>query len=97
MMYLNLWEANEAAWPKDPKEREKILAPIIERTKENIENGKIKLWGMSLSGGHGFNVSEMDPKELFGMVMFTSPYFKAKVMPMLSFDEAMNVMKEIQT
>ena len=72
MMYLNLWEANEAAWPKDPKEREKILAPIIVRTKENIENGKIKMWGMSLSGGHGFNVSEMDPKELFGMVMFTS-------------------------
>ena len=95
MMYLNLWEANESAWPKDPEEREKILAPIRERVKENIENGKIKMWGMSLSGGHGFNVSEMDPKEIFCMAMNSSPYFKSKVMPMLSFDEAMDVMKEM--
>jgi hypothetical protein len=96
MMYLNLWEANKSAWPKDPDEQEKIIGPIREKVKENIDKGKIKMWGMSLSADHGFNVSEMDPKEILGMAMFNSPYFKSKIIPMLSFDEAMDVMKAMQ-
>lgn len=97
MMYLNLWEGNESLMPKDPKERDKLLTSMLETTKKAIDSGEIKMWGLSLGGGRGFTISDRDPKEILAASMRYAPYIKMEVKPMLSFDEAVNVMKKMQT
>jgi len=65
MMYLMLWEANESALPSDPDEARKLNQSMREVVKKNIENGTIKMWGISPEGQHGFVIrGEEDGKTL---------------------------------
>jgi len=96
MMYLNLWEADMSAFPSDPEERMKLLMSMGEQVKSELDSGKTKMWGVSVGGGKGFSIHEVDPKEILAASTRRMPYVKFKVKPMLTIDEAMDVMKEMQ-
>ena len=66
-----------------------------EKAKKDLDSGKVKMWGISLGGSKGFAVVEGSGKEILADSMFYSPYLKSKVKPMLSFDEYMDVLKEM--
>ena len=97
MMYLNLWESDESLMPKDPEERSKILASMLEMTKKAVDSGEIKMWGLSPAGGCGFSISERDPKDILAASMKYAPYIKMEIRPMLSLAEVSDVMKEMQS
>ncbi len=94
-MYLIPWEANESLMPKDPEERKKLIMSMTEQTKKDLDDGSIKMWGISAGGGRGFTVFEGDGKEVMAGTMKYTPYVKFKVKPMLSIDEFIEVMKEM--
>ena len=96
MMSLMLWEANVSLFPSDPEERTKLIMSMAEKVKSSIDSGETKMWGISTGGGRGFSVTEGDGKEIFARTSGYAPYIKFKVKPMLSFDEYMDVMKEMQ-
>ena len=95
MMSLLLWEANESLMPKDREERIKLVMSLTEQTKKSLDSGETKMWGISTAGGRGFSVTEGDGKETFARLQAYAPYIRFKVKPMLSFDEFMEVMKEM--
>jgi hypothetical protein len=96
MMYLVLWEANGALFPPDPEERRKLIMSMSQEVKESVDSGKTKMWGMSVGGGCGFSVHEGDEKEIYAIALGLFPHVKFEVKPMLSIDEVIGVMKEMQ-
>jgi hypothetical protein len=95
-MYLILWESDPAMYPSDPNERMKILMSHIEMIKKDVDSGEAKMWGVSVGGGSGFVVTEDNPKQSFAKSMVYSPYAKFDIRPMLTIDEMMDVIKEMQ-
>jgi hypothetical protein len=96
-MYLILMEYNLSLLPKDIEERMKIFGPFMEMGKKDIESGELTMIGMSPDGRNGFVISNQDPKTIYTKTQMMVPYVKSEVKPMLSLDEAMDVMKEMQT
>jgi hypothetical protein len=97
MTYLILLEYNLSLLPKDIEERMKIFGPFMEMGKKDIESGELTMIGMSPDGRNGFVISNQDPKTIYTKTQMMVPYVKSEVKPMLSLDEAMDVMKEMQT
>ena len=93
MMYLIMWEGNDSLFPKDPEERKKLIMSFMEQTKKSVDDGMLKMYGISVGGGHGFAISEQDPKEIYAATSAYFPYIRFKIKPMLSIDEAIDVMK----
>ncbi len=96
MMYLIPWEADMSAFPSDPEGRMKLLMSMGEDVKKNLASGEYKMWGLSAGGGKGFAIREGDPKDILADATRLSPFIKFKVKPMLTIDEAMDVMKGMQ-
>ena len=95
-MYLILWETNPSLYPLDPGERMKLTMSQMEMTKKDIDSGNVKMWGISAGGGNGFAITDDDPKTSFEKSMMYTPYVKFEIRPMLSMDEAANVVKGMQ-
>ncbi len=97
MTTLILWEMNESLIPSDPEEGMKFHMGNLERVKEGLETGGLKMWGVSPGGNKGFAITEVEGKELFAMTSAWAPYVRFKVKPMISADEAIEVMKGMQS
>lgn len=69
---------------------------MAQRVKESVDSGDTKLWGVDVAGGKGFSISEKNSKEVFGYLNTYMPYIKFEVREMLSIDEMIAVMKEMQ-
>jgi len=91
MMYLILGESDPSI-ARDPEERKKTA----ERFKKDLDSGEIKMFGVSPDGRNSFVVTTQDEKWILTRARMAAPAMKMKVMPMLSFDEYMDVMKELQ-
>ena len=96
MMYLILWEGDGALMPKDPKERDKLVMGWTERVKKDLESGDTKMWGVSIGGGQGFSITEVDPKDIYAKASTYMPYIKFDIRPMLTIDEMIETMKGMQ-
>lgn len=75
----------------------KFITPLMEMTKKDLNSGELKMFGMSPDGHSAFVVSNQDVKTIYTKAQFFDPYAKLKVMPKLSFDETMDVVKEMQS
>jgi hypothetical protein len=100
MISLILWEVNwtvmTSEFQGDPEGAAKVRISTLERIKEEVDSGVIKMWGVSPAGGRGFMVFEGDEKALFAQIQKSAPRFKCKVEPMISIDEALAHVKEMQ-
>ena len=97
MPTLILLEMNESLIPSDPEEGMKFNMGNLERVKEGLETGGLKMWGVSPGGNKGFAITDFEGKELFAMTATWAPYVRFKVKPMISADEAIEVMKGMQS
>ena len=93
---LILWEANDSLMPIDREERRKLIMSMLEGVKKSVDSGEMKMWGISSGGGNGFSISERSSKEIFALAMKYAPYIKFQIKPMLSVDEMIDIMKEMQ-
>ena len=75
----------------------KVFGPFMEMGKKDLENGELAMAGFSPDGRHAFAIINQDPKTIYTKTQTMVPYVKSKVKPMLSLDEAMDIMKETQT
>ncbi|MFC1863662.1 DUF3303 family protein [Thermodesulfobacteriota bacterium] len=79
-----------------PEERVKFHMTNLERIKQGVDSGDLKMWGVSPAGAKGFAIVEGDSKQIFAMTATWTPYVSFKIKPMLSVDEAIDVLKEMQ-
>ena len=96
MTTLILWEMNESLIPSDPEEGMKFYMTNLQRVKEGVETGRLKMWGLSPGGNKGFAVAEAEGKELFALIAAWGPYVRFEVKPMISADEAIEALKGLQ-
>ncbi|GAF99642.1 unnamed protein product [marine sediment metagenome] len=96
MPTLILWEMNESLIPSVPEERKKASMANLERVKEGVKAGRIKMWGISPGGNNGFSITEAEGKELFAITATWAPYVRFKIKPMISADEAIEALKGMQ-
>ena len=95
-MYLILAEMDHSFFPEDPEEKMKIMTRNMEMVKNDLDSGELLMFGMSPDGRTGFLISNQDVKTIYTKTQIIGPVMKFKVKPMLSFDEVMDVMKEMQ-
>jgi len=93
---LVLFEANPALIPVDPEERMKMWMQMLQLIKADLESGRDKAWGIAPSGDHGYSITEADESEIMIDLARFSPYVKFKVETMLSVDECMSCLKQMQ-
>ena len=96
MISLILWEADNTLFPVDPEERRKLIMSMAEGVKKDLASKKFIMWGISAGGGQGFAVSQMEPKEIYTAIASYFPYITFEIIPMLSIDEMIDAMKNIQ-
>jgi hypothetical protein len=93
--FLFLWEGVPGTMPVDPKERAAVLGKMMEMTKQALDKGDIKDWGLFAGGDAGYAIGEgTDADALRGAMQFT-PYFKFTVHPVLSLQQVAEVMKSM--
>jgi hypothetical protein len=81
--------------PADPAERMKLTMTHCEMTKQDIDSGRLKMWGVNPGGKHGFAVADGDEKEICAMVIRFIPHVKFRVGAMLSIDEVIATLKGV--
>ena len=96
MVYLVLGERNDSVLPTDREEQMKIMMPIMENVKKDIDSGELLMWGVSPGGSRGFVVSKQDEKTIHANLSMVAPYWKFEVTPMLSIDEVIEAAKAMQ-
>ena len=100
MISLIPWEVNwtvmTSEFQGDPEGVAKNRISTLERIKEEVDSGVIKMWGVSPAGGRGFMIFEGDEKELFALLQKTAPRLKSKVEPMIAIDEMISTLKGMQ-
>ena len=94
MMYLLLFESDPALLPKDMDEKKKQWLGGIAMFREEMKNGNITAMGLSVSGNKGFILTNQSAKQVFAKRL-QNLAVNSKVIPMLSLEEAEDVIKEL--
>ncbi len=94
--YLVLWETDEARIPVDPQEKKTGYLAVIDMVRQDIKSGILKDWGGFVGGGGGYAVAEGTEVEIGKTVTKYIPFFRFKVTPVTSLDQAEEVIKAIK-
>lgn len=54
----------------------------LERIKQLVQTGRLKMWGVRPVSNNGFTVTETEGKELLALTAPWTPYVRFKVKPM---------------
>jgi hypothetical protein len=94
--FLILWESVPGYMPADPKQRGELMGKMMEMTKQALDKGEIKDWGMFAGGNAGYAISEGNEADAFRGAMQFAPYVKFTVQPVLSLKQCADVMKSMK-
>ena len=93
--FLFLWEEDTSQMPAAPGEIAALLGKQIEMTKQALDNGDIKDWGLFAGGNRGYAIGEGEAIDAFRGAMQFYPYVKFEVHPVLSLAEVAEGMKSM--
>jgi hypothetical protein len=93
--FLVLWEGVPGTMPIDPKQRAEVLGKTMELTKQGLNSGQVKDWGIFPGGNAGYAIGEGTDADMLKGSMQFSPYFKFTVHPVLSLQQVAEVMKSM--
>jgi hypothetical protein len=92
---LILWEMEPTAMPKDPAEQMAILGRLGQITKNALDSGKVKDWGIFAGGWGGYSIADESATETLTRAMQFMPYVKLKVNPVVGINEVMQIMQSM--
>jgi hypothetical protein len=94
--FLLLWEADETKIPLDPTVRRESWLLACEMVKKDIERGLVKDWGVLLGQTKGFAIDEGTEEEVAKMTLKYIPYFRFQIIPILTVDQHIEIIKKIK-
>lgn len=94
--FLLLWEADETKIPIDPTARRESWLAACEMVKQSFESGIIKDWGVFLGQTKGFAIEEGTEDEIAISSLKYIPYFRFQIIPILTLDRHVEVLKNIK-
>ena len=93
--YLVIWEVEKTHIPVDPKERGEGWALLMAMTKQDMEKGFIKEWGVVVGESRGFNFVEGTEVEIANLIQQYVPYINVQVLPLATFSQTEEVIKAL--
>ena len=93
--YLILLKIHNERFPTDPKEYMKALSPMLDLTKKDLKEGKLRDWGYFVGGNGGYAISEQTPEEITTVAMRMSPYVDFEVHQVLGISDLENMLKSM--
>jgi len=93
--YLIILKIHSEKFPTDPKEYMKVLTPMLDLTKKDLKEGKLRDWGYFVGGNGGYAISEQTPEEITKVAMQMSPYVDFEVHQALSISELEKMFKSM--
>ena len=93
--YYVKWEMKPQMTPAAPGETLKLLLSLLEMTKQDMQAGKVKDWGVVPGESCGYSIIER-PSELDFATdsLKWMPYVKFEVKPVLTVDQATESIKK---
>lgn len=88
------WWIENARLPASPKEGAALRVKMLEMVKADLSAGKFTDWGMYGNGMAGYCIGEGSAEDLYAIMYKWMPVVQFKVLPVLSVDQAMNVVKK---
>lgn len=93
--FLILWEMNLHAMPADPSQQTAILARLGTMTKQALDSGQVKDWGIFAGGNAGYSISDETSIDTLTRVFKFNPYVKFQVNPVLGIADVMQIMQSM--
>lgn len=93
--YLVIWELDESKIPLNPEERKAIWQGAIAMTRQDIESGITKDWGVFLGQTNGYAISEATEEELHAAMLKYVPIVRFKVHQLVSIEQLENVVNSM--
>jgi hypothetical protein len=93
--YLVIWEVEKTYVPIDPKERAESYALLMAMTKQDIEKGFVKEWGVEVGGNRGYNFVEGTEVEIGTLIQQYVPYINVQLIPLATFSQTEEVVKAL--
>ena len=93
--YLILWEADESKIPIDPEERKMGWLMATEMVKQDMKEGLVKDYGVFIGQANGFSIAEGTEEQVLNMTIKFMPFFRFKVIPLVSIDQVEAAVKTI--
>ena len=92
--FLSLWEMDMTKVPDKSKEQIALYTRLLNMVKEELKNGKIVDWGVSADLLAGYYISEGTEQDIALISLEYSPYVKFKVYPVLTVEQALDIIKK---
>jgi hypothetical protein len=93
--YLVIWEVEKSHVPVDPKERAESYSLLMAMTKQDIEKGFVKEWGIEVGGSRGYNFVEGTEVEIAKMIQQYVPYINVQLVPLATFSQTEEVVNSL--
>jgi len=94
--YLVKFKVNWGAFPADQPEKIKVLGLIHSKTKEAMEKGTLKDWGISLDLTHGYAIWNAEAEQMAKIAVLRMPYLEPiELVELLDLDKFAAISNEI--
>jgi hypothetical protein len=93
--YLIVWEVEKLHIPLDPIERGESYAVLMEMTKQDMEKGLVKEWGIEVGGSRGYNFVEGTEVQISKMIQQYVPFINVQVIPLATFSQTEEIVKAL--
>jgi hypothetical protein len=93
--YLLHWEIDESKIPVDAQERKTGWLMMLEMTKQDMQAGLVKEWGVFVSQTKGFTISEGTEEQMHAIALKYVPFVRFNIYPLLSRDQVVRIIESI--
>jgi len=89
--YLILWDVDESRIPVDPEERKTGWVMMLEMTKQDMEAGIVKDYGVFIGQTKGFTISEGTEEEMHALALKYVPFVRFNIYPLGTMDQVLRI------
>ena len=93
--YIVLWEADESKIPIDAAERQVGWQMATEMVRQDMKDGLVKDYGVFMGQPNGFTIAEGTEEAITNMAIKFMPFFRFKIIPIISIDQVEAAIKTI--
>ena len=88
------WWVDSASAPDTPQKVMELSLKFLEAVKADLSASKYTEWGQFSNGIEGYAISELSESEIFATMLKYSPVVAYTLVPVLSVEQTMEVVKQ---
>jgi hypothetical protein len=93
--YFAKWWVDSSRLPATLQENTEARVKMLEAVKADLSAGKMTDWGQFANGMAGYCIGEGSEEDVYALVYKYMPVIQFKVLPVLSADQSLNIIKKV--